>query len=96
MEQLKSISYHYPEPLVIEQRMIDVNMNVVEKEVVDEYSNEKSIQYEYDTYRFRNYAEYTAWLNEQKDKEIRELKERNALLEECVMELSIELLGGTE
>lgn len=87
MQILKSKSLNYPKPLIIEPRMIDVNEDVVEETTKDEGGNEH-IQYSYTTYRFRNYAEYTAWLNERKDATIQEQQDHIDLLEGCIMELT--------
>lgn len=87
MEMFKSQSNSLPKSLVIEQRMIDVNEDIVEETITDEEGNTFT-QYFYTTYRFRNYAEYTAWLNERKEKEITSLQEENDLLGGCVMELT--------
>lgn len=89
MQRFISKSSIYPQPLVIEPRMIDVNEDVETIYVTDEETGEKFVcGYQYTTYRFRNYAEYTAWLNERKDTKIAEQQDQIALLEGCIMELT--------
>ena len=95
MYKFTSESTFKPASLIIESRLIDVNEDVTEKIITEEYIDENgdiqtkdSVIYSYTTYRFRNNLEYVSWLNKRKDTTIAEQQDQIMLLEGCVMELT--------
>ena len=89
MEKFRTHSGVKPLGLVIDRNLIDVNEDIKELYITDDETGEEVVcGYEYTTYRFRNYAEYSTWLNERKDATIAEQQENIVLLENCIMELT--------